>query len=158
MLRRGALDWLAKLIALTAWGLSGEVMSTEFSIDPVFFKEGAPAAKDDITTSMLDFQTQARVLKNDADAINSLGSSYVIQIIGHSDSDECKGSQCDRLSLLRAQFIYRWMLANGVERGRLLLPIGRGHTDPVANNETPEGRSRNRFVEFQIVPARTSGS
>lgn len=127
-------------------------MSTDFSIDAVFFNEKKPSLKDDIGMSLAERGDSLTVLKNDVAAINSLKNGYSIKIVGSTDNKECSNSECEKLSLRRAQMIYRWMLANGVPQDRLLPPEGRGANDPVASNAEPDGRARNRYVEFQVIP------
>jgi outer membrane protein OmpA-like peptidoglycan-associated protein len=43
------------------------------------------------------------------------------------------------------------MASQGVQSARLLI-AGRGESQPIASNATPEGRARNRRVEIQISP------
>lgn len=127
-------------------------MSTDFSIDAVYFNEKMPSSKDPINTSLHEYNDYLKVLKNNVAAINSLKNSYHIKIIVSTDNHECSASECEKLSLRRAQMLYKWMLANGVSQSRLLPPEGRGSNDPVANNAEPDGRARNRYVEFQVTP------
>ncbi|MBD8882157.1 OmpA family protein [Rhodanobacter sp. 7MK24] len=126
--------------------------ATDFSIDAVHFKEKLPSPNGDLGASLVGNGESVGVLKNDIKAIDSLKESYRIEIIGHTDNQECVPHECERLSLRRAQRVYDWMLANGVSRSRLLPPEGHGSGGPVANNEILGGRAMNRYVEFQVVP------
>ena len=32
-----------------------------------------------------------------------------------------------------------------------LVPVGKGESEPIANNDTEEGRTKNRRVEFVVI-------
>ncbi len=72
-----------------------------------------------------------------------------IEIRGHTDN---VGSDVDNqaLSEARAKSVYDWLVAHGIAPQRLRWR-GFGETQPVAPNDTPEGRSKNRRIEFVIV-------
>ena len=55
-----------------------------------------------------------------------------------------------RLSQARATTVVKWLWARGIERLRLQ-PVGRGFDEPIADNDTPVGRQKNRRVEFHIL-------
>jgi OOP family OmpA-OmpF porin len=52
-----------------------------------------------------------------------------------------------KLSEKRANRVRDFLVANGVSTERLK-PVGRGETNPVASNQTAEGRQRNRRIEI----------
>jgi outer membrane protein OmpA-like peptidoglycan-associated protein len=68
------------------------------------------------------------------------------RIEGHTDS---RGSANlnQALSQRRAEAVRDALIARGVDASRLVA-VGRGSDRPVASNETPEGRARNRRVEI----------
>ncbi|MBD3749074.1 MAG: OmpA family protein [Sphingobacteriales bacterium] len=72
-----------------------------------------------------------------------------IMIIGHTDA---LGSDPynKKLSLQRANAVRDYAIAKGVDSGRLKTE-GRGETEPIASNDTEEGRAQNRRVEIVIV-------
>jgi outer membrane protein OmpA-like peptidoglycan-associated protein len=75
--------------------------------------------------------------------------SMKIEIGGHTDSrgaDEYNR----RLSQDRAQSVVNYLIENGVSKDRLTYK-GYGKSQPVATNDTPEGRQENRRVEFKIT-------
>ena len=94
-----------------------------------------------------------RPLTRVANTLNKYESSFV-DVIGHTDNI---GSDAfnQGLSERRAQAVARVLVNRGVKRQRLDV-IGRGASDPVATNATPEGRAQNRRVEILIVPATQS--
>lgn len=73
-----------------------------------------------------------------------------IAIEGHTDSDG-DDAHNQQLSERRAAAVRRSLISTyGVDAGRLE-SAGYGETQPVAGNETPEGRQQNRRVELVVV-------
>ena len=75
--------------------------------------------------------------------------SMVIQVNGHTDN---KGADNYNmyLSRKRAKAVVYYLNEQGIPRERTLYK-GFGHTQPIASNDTSEGRQLNRRVEFLIV-------
>src|SRR5262249_40091732 len=71
-----------------------------------------------------------------------------IQIEGHASS-EGEAAHNQRLSDDRARSVMRYLVEQGTPKERLLAK-GFGIERPIADNATPEGRERNRRVEFNI--------
>ncbi len=73
--------------------------------------------------------------------------SLRVTIEGHTDNvgDAAKNLE---LSQQRAQAVADYLTKNGIDSERLTA-AGFGGTRPVASNETPEGRAKNRRVEFK---------
>jgi outer membrane protein OmpA-like peptidoglycan-associated protein len=94
-----------------------------------------------------------RPLDGVAQTLQQYPSSYV-DVIGHTDSTG-EEAYNRRLSLMRANAVADELIARGVTPARIET-AGLGETQPVATNETPEGRARNRRVELRIVPATRS--
>lgn len=74
-----------------------------------------------------------------------------IVIEGHTDSF---GSDATNLTLsqARADAVMQYLLANAPLSPTNLRALGYGESRPVANNETPEGRRRNRRIDIVIYP------
>lgn len=72
-----------------------------------------------------------------------------ISIYGHTDS---KGSDDYNLKLSerRANSVVNYLNSLGISLSRMT-PKGMGETEPIATNDTPEGRAKNRRVEFAIT-------
>ena len=76
--------------------------------------------------------------------------STVIGVFGHTDNvGSTEANQ--RLSERRAESVVGSLESFGVARARMQ-PRGFGYTQPVASNDTPEGRAQNRRVEIRIIP------
>ncbi|MEM6374057.1 MAG: OmpA family protein, partial [Pseudomonadota bacterium] len=92
-------------------------------------------------------------LQNDLGALASNLQAYpesTVQILGHTDSDGDASYNQD-LSERRASAVTDILIGGGVAPGRLVA-IGRGETQPVASNLTPEGKAQNRRVDIVILP------
>ncbi|MCS7077699.1 MAG: OmpA family protein [Bacteroidia bacterium] len=75
--------------------------------------------------------------------------SLSIQIQGHTDI----GSTPDynqRLSENRAKAVADWLIKKGIKAERISYK-GFGNTKPIADNNTPEGRAKNRRIEFEVI-------
>lgn len=77
-------------------------------------------------------------------------NNYELTIVGYTDS---KGSEQYNigLSLRRAQAVKDKLVEFGLEPDRIVELVPMGEADPVATNDTPEGRLLNRRVEFKLV-------
>ncbi|MDO5528078.1 MAG: OmpA family protein [Paracoccus sp. (in: a-proteobacteria)] len=75
-----------------------------------------------------------------------------VQVIGHTDNTGSAAHNMD-LSQRRAQSVVGILTAAGVPAARLTA-AGRGLTQPVASNDTAQGRAQNRRVEILIYPTR----
>lgn len=72
-----------------------------------------------------------------------------IEIGGHTDTD---GSETHNMTLSqnRAKSVYDYLVSNGIGAERLAFK-GYGETMPIADNNTPEGRAKNRRTEFKVM-------
>ncbi|MCX7955089.1 MAG: OmpA family protein [Bacteroidales bacterium] len=72
-----------------------------------------------------------------------------IEIAGHTDN---VGKYEDNLILSqnRANAVKQYLIAKGIKPDRLIAK-GYADTQPIADNETPEGRAMNRRVEIRII-------
>ncbi|HEX7028305.1 MAG TPA: OmpA family protein [Gammaproteobacteria bacterium] len=78
------------------------------------------------------------------------GSELVIE--GHTDSFGTDAANL-ALSKKRAESVRQYLIANmGLDPNKVNA-VGYGEARPVANNETPEGRTRNRRIDILIRPA-----
>ena len=71
------------------------------------------------------------------------------EVGGHTDSDGDEASN-ERLSLQRAEAVVDYLVSSGVQDNRLSA-IGFGESNPIASNDTAEGKARNRRIEFNII-------
>ena len=82
----------------------------------------------------------------------------IISLEGHTDNLRIAESRRDffpsnwELSAARAASAARLLEDNGVDPGRLRI-VGYGPNQPVAQNDTEDGRRRNRRLEIRLIPA-----
>jgi OOP family OmpA-OmpF porin len=75
--------------------------------------------------------------------------SMKIEIAGHSDNVGDKAGN-EKLSGDRAKAVKTYLVAKGVEAARVEFK-GYGDSQPIAPNDTPEGRQKNRRTEVRIL-------
>jgi chemotaxis protein MotB len=78
--------------------------------------------------------------------------AHPVQVEGHTDPQPIHSERFPtnwELSAARASSVVRTMVGDGVGAGRLSA-VGRAYLDPIAGNGSPDGRARNRRVEFLL--------
>ena len=102
----------------------------------------------------------ADVEERGVEALNKLSSvlnghsNFEILVEGHTDNLPIKTAVYRDnwdLSTYRAASVVRLMIQSKVEIGRLTA-AGKGEFHPIAGNDSPEGRSKNRRTEIILVP------
>lgn len=89
-----------------------------------------------------------------------------VTLVGHTDTDRVVkpatiamlkelGKSVDNMGLsrARAEAVAAVLEVNGIDASRITT-IGKGETEPVADNRKPEGKARNRRVEIYVTPAK----
>ena len=90
-----------------------------------------------------------KLLSEVADALKEHPEILRIRVEGHTDARA--GSHYNRkLSRARARSVRKYLMEQGIS-GKRLVPRGYGEKEPVDTNKTPEGRYKNRRVEFKIL-------
>lgn len=76
----------------------------------------------------------------------------VIIAVGHTDAT---GSDAynQKLSVRRSEAVKAYLVSKGIEKNRVYTE-GKGEAQPVADNKTRDGRSKNRRVEIEVVGTR----
>ena len=72
-----------------------------------------------------------------------------VEIQGHTDNTGSLALN-ERLSLERAESVKTYLIGRGIDSNRLGTK-GFGPNRPIATNDTPEGRTENRRIEFVII-------
>jgi outer membrane protein OmpA-like peptidoglycan-associated protein len=106
----------------------------------VNFKVGSAMLQPEATAALDEIATQAKTEK-----------AYVIEVQGFASADG--GTDLNRkLSQQRADAVVRYLAENHmIPLRRIITPFGYGESNPVADNETKEGREQNRRVEVKIL-------
>lgn len=76
----------------------------------------------------------------------------VVIAVGHTDATGADGYN-QKLSVKRAEAVKAYLVTKGIEKNRVYTE-GKGEAQPVADNKTREGRSKNRRVEIEVVGTR----
>jgi OmpA-OmpF porin, OOP family len=101
------------------------------------------------TNSAILLHESEELLDEVAGVLNEHPEIKRVQIEGHTDSRDSDSYNL-RLSRQRAEAVRKYLVGRGVAEKRLDAK-GFGETKPIADNETEEGRYRNRRVELRIL-------
>lgn len=86
----------------------------------------------------------------------------IIRVEGHTDNVQIGGNLAKKyptnweLSAARALVVVRYLEKQGIDP-RILSAVAFGENQPVADNETPEGRARNRRIAIVLQPKDEQG-
>ncbi|MDR2825148.1 MAG: OmpA family protein [Prevotellaceae bacterium] len=96
----------------------------------------------------LDKPSSFEILNSIAQILKESGSGARIKIIGHTDNI---GSDSYNLALSkdRAIAVKNYLVNRGIDAS-MITTDGAGEKQPIASNNTPDGRAKNRRVEFQV--------
>jgi outer membrane protein OmpA-like peptidoglycan-associated protein len=108
-------------------------------------------------TPTIQFETDKAVLLEESkelldDVVKMLNEHEEItkiRIEGHTDA-VAKRKYNKRLSRARAAAVMKYLIDKGIDPDRLTVK-GHGEDDPIADNESDDGRFKNRRVEFTIL-------
>jgi chemotaxis protein MotB len=78
-----------------------------------------------------------------------------VSVEGHTDNKPMNSEKIKDnwdLSVLRATSIVRILTEDGKMDGKRITATGKGQTQPIATNDTPEGRALNRRTEIVLTP------
>jgi len=118
-------------------------------VESILFDSGKAEVKADGLEAL---KKVAEVLKNTTD--------QEILVAGYTDNVPIKGRLAQKyptnweLSAARAISVVKILMADGVDPA-LLSATGFGEYRPVAENDTPEGRAKNRRMEIILMPRRS---
>ena len=97
-------------------------------------------------TGQAAIQQQSQALLDDIAAVMKQFPDWRLDIAGHTDATG-DPAQNDALSRARANAVKAALVERGIAAGRLVAQ-GAGEAQPVASNDTPDGRALNRRVEL----------
>lgn len=114
-------------------------------------KVGVPIILEGITfaTGKADITPESEFTLRNALKTLQTYSDIVVEISGHTDITGSYKKNMD-LSQRRADSVRDWLIRNGVAPDRIFTK-GYGPDQPVATNDTPEGRQKNRRIEFKRI-------
>lgn len=106
--------------------------------DGILFQTGKSLLSESSKSSLAEF---ANSLKNSPETD--------VTIYGHTDNTGSSAVN-EKLSKERAESVANYLVSNGISRTRMATE-GKSYLDPVADNSTAEGRTKNRRVEIYIT-------
>lgn len=121
---------------------SGRGITVEINAS-VLFREGEAGLTGNARETL---RTVAGLLKDD---------QHAIEVEGHTDTTPIRNAAFPsnwELSAVRASTVVRLFVESGVQERRLAA-VGRGANQPIASNDDPAGRARNRRVAVTILSA-----
>lgn len=112
----------------------------------------------DINASVLFDEGQAALLTNARETLAAVADvlkddAHAIEVEGHTDTTPISNPAFPsnwELSAVRASTVVRLFAQTGVAEKRLSA-VGRGANRPIASNDDPQGRARNRRVAVTIL-------
>lgn len=121
----------------------------EMKFNPIAIGETYPI--NDINFSSDSYMLNQQVINVLNEFIEFLKDNKSIRLAIHGHTDNV-GEASDNLELStqRAKAVYEYLILEGVEPSRLEYE-GYGESIPIANNDTKEGRAKNRRTEFIIL-------
>lgn len=132
-----------------------------FSSDELSIREENGKIYVALSDKLLFQSGSAKVDKRGKEALAKLAevlnkqSAVDVSIEGHTDSKPIHNARFEDnwdLSVIRATSVVRILTKEYGVNPLQILPSGRGEFMPIADNETTEGRSRNRRTEIIIAP------
>jgi chemotaxis protein MotB len=112
----------------------------------------------EINDSVLFAPAEARLSPPSVQALIAIAlvlkeDDHAVQVVGHTDDLTIRSAAFPsnwELSAVRASSVVRLFAENGIADNRLTA-VGHGATQPVAGNDTAEGRQRNRRVVINVL-------
>ena len=129
----------------------------ELSIDPEFeYVQLSLKGSILFESGKADIITEARPILSRLGDLLGKFEGYIVEIIGHTDnvpmySDAFKDNNW--LSSARALNAAEFLIENNKLDASMVKYSGRGEYEPVATNDTAEGRAKNRRIEIRIYNA-----
>lgn len=145
---------LAKQAADQESGLNEKAKGELATLNPGFDAKALITALND---SVVNFPSgsaevparMADLLQNAADDLKKLPAGHVLEIAGYTDNTGNPGDNVT-LSQARAAAVRDAFITYGVNPD-MLVAKGYGQADPIASNDTLEGRLKNRRIEYHIL-------
>jgi OOP family OmpA-OmpF porin len=126
-------------------------------------KNGCPTAvrvteQEIVILDQVQFKTgSAVILKQSDDLLTQVSAVLVehpeivkVEVQGHTDNRGGKRYN-QKLSEKRAAAVMKWLVNRGGINAARLTSQGYGLNEPLTDNDTPEGRQKNRRVQFKII-------
>lgn len=119
-----------------------ETLKAEINSNPVrlYFNTG----QSDINLSQEDKDKLGKIIQY----TNNVEGSKIL-ITGHTDNTTGPNNTNEYYSAKRAEFAKQYLVSNGISASKIVT-LGKAATMPIADNNTEEGRAKNRRAEISI--------
>ena len=113
-------------------------------------KDGKPAPLNNLFFDH-DKSDLKEVAKRDVEKVFKLieKKNWIVEIVGHTDNEGSEEYN-EELSYLRAESVRDYLVDLGIAEKRMKVK-GYGSIEPVSENDTEEGRAKNRRVEIRFI-------
>ncbi|RLC50885.1 MAG: OmpA family protein, partial [Candidatus Cloacimonadota bacterium] len=121
------------------------------TVPEVIFKKEAPIVLEGVNFEFNSAELTAGAKEVLMKVVRTLKDypEMTLLIKGHTDNIGSDAYNL-KLSQRRADSVRQFLIDNGIDPSRLE-SVGYGETQPIATNDTPEGRAKNRRIEFYRV-------
>ncbi|MFO1128665.1 MAG: OmpA family protein [Rhodospirillales bacterium] len=136
---RSATDKTLAAIAALKSGFSASDLVHALNLSIIHFETGSAALSSDARA----------LLEKAATAIKAAPAGTRIEVGGHTDSTGDPSTH-EPLSQARAEAVRAVLIEDGVAP-EMLVAKGYGASQPIASNDTPDGRFQNRRIEFVVI-------
>ena len=127
--------------------MQGQLLETQAAVLEVYAKtERLPGVTFAVNSGELNDEAKPIL---DAVAGRLVKEDRKVEIAGHTSSTGSAGHNLE-LSQKRAEAVSKYLISKGV-RPLNIVPQGYGKTQPVASNDTQEGRNANKRVEIRYL-------
>ena len=126
----------------------GHVLVSKAAICQNKFKEILQSEKIKFAYNKADIKSSSHNLLNSLVEVAKECPNELVVISGYTDSDGSE-SYNKRLSTNRASAVRAYLINKGIPSKRLKA-IGYGESNPIADNNTIEGKAKNRRIEFNV--------
>lgn len=144
-----------RFISVTFWAGIIFLSSSSFASNEV--AKQIESTKIHFGTADYALSVDARtILEQTVNFLEKMDGNFILKIIGFADnsgSDQVNQS----LSVQRANAVTAFFVSQGIDPNRVLIQ-GMGSNQPIASNDSEEGRSENRRVEFKFISPDTSNA
>ncbi len=115
-----------------------EIEAEKMKVEPVYFD-----------TNKAVFTAQEKVKIDNLITLLKENSNYNVKVNGYTDA---LGTDAYNLNLSknRVSSVVKSIISGKIKKNRIELQKGLGEANPAATNDTPEGRTLNRRVEFEV--------
>jgi outer membrane protein OmpA-like peptidoglycan-associated protein/tetratricopeptide (TPR) repeat protein len=135
--------------SLKEGGTNLKPISKDVPLSPIIEGEKVVLKNVFFETAKYDLKEESKFELDKLVAFLQKNPTVKIEISGHTDNQGDKKSNLT-LSDNRSKSVSNYLISKGISAERLTSK-GYGDSMPVADNNTPEGRSQNRRTEFKII-------